>query len=172
MEAYYNDAKTCILVVLEDGATEEFTVEEFIDTYGEDALPDSGSPVYKHEPPSPRIYWNAAIDLINAWSEYQAKKKLYINATHAETINRVRHVVVKNYDGNIRKVADHRNQLSEEVDNQLARFEDICAGFDVEPVNRVWLYRNLTEARQYASLREKCRRRLTRVRPAVALSKI
>lgn len=39
MEAYYNDARSGIIVVLADGEAEEFTIEEFVAYYGEEALP-------------------------------------------------------------------------------------------------------------------------------------
>ena len=159
------------MVILEDGATEVFPIEEFIKTYGADALPNGG-PFYKHEPPSSRIYWNAAIDLINAWSDYQAKKKLYINATHPETFFRVAKVVKEKFDGNFQKIANRRDELSREVDCLIDRFEDICSGFDVEPVSRVWLYQHLKDADDYKRLREKCKRRLNRTRPAVSLAKL
>ena len=170
MEAYYNDAKTAILVVLEDGAAEEFTIDEFIATYGEEALPgELPSKVYE---PNPKIYWGAAVDLVNAWSKYQAVKKLQINAMHEETRHKVDKVVQKHYSGSIQKIMNRRYELSEILNEEIEGFSNICSVFDVEPVNRYWLHDHLRDAKDYASLREKCKRRKNRARPVVALSKI
>ena len=117
-------------------------------------------------------YWRAAENLVNAWSNYQAKKKLYINATHNETRHKVWKVVMDNYDGDVRKLKYHEERLSIEVDDYLERFEMACGYLGIESVSRDWLYRNLRNAKEYDSLRQKCRRRLNSKKPAQSLKEI
>ena len=119
-----------------------------------------------------REYWQLAGELINAWAQYQAKKKLFVNATHEETWHKVWDVIVKNYDGDVRRVRRHEQKLSIQVDIKLNNFDRICGKFKVEPVSRQWLYENLKDSKDYASYRGKCDRRKAFIKPAESLKDI
>ena len=120
-----------------------------------------------------RIYWQYALDVVNKWAKYQAKKKLLINATHEETRHRVQGVVndEKYYGGSVTKIRESRDALSYQLDRLLSEFVDICEFFEVEPVSREWLYDHLEDAKDYASYRGKCQTRLKKPSkyPAVSL---
>lgn len=176
MRVFYPDgANNTVIVQFEDGESEEFAIEEFVECYGEDALPELKENLEFEL--DTEIYWKAAIFLINAWSSYQEKKKLYINATHPETFDSVRDAVYgkkekRYYGGNTNKIKRRRDNLSKEVDEQIEHFENVCSGFDVEPVSRRWLYHHLRSSADYASFRGKCRRRLSKHKPAESLKKL
>ena len=118
------------------------------------------------------LYWLSALDLVNVWARYQAAKKLYINATHDETQHRVWSVVAdeKYYGGSLSRLRRRESNLSSQLDEVLAGFERICHLYEVEAVSREWLYDNLKDARDYASYRGKCQRRVAdHSAPAVSL---
>lgn len=117
-------------------------------------------------------YWEAAIELINAWSAYQAKRKLYLNASDYETHHKVWHIVEKNYGGDMQRLEDHRVELSDKVDLAIDGFGVICRKVNVEPVNREWLFRSLKESRDYKSIREKCSRRMEAKKPPESLKNL
>lgn len=114
-------------------------------------------------------YWQTAVEVVNAWSQYRAKAKLYFNATHEETRNAVWHVIVEKYDGDVRNLEDHEGELSEMVNIRLDSFESVCQKFSVDKISRQWLYDNLKDARDYNLLRQKCLRRLRSDKPAISL---
>ena len=105
-------------------------------------------------------YWKAALIVINDWSEYMGKKKLYINATHEETRHKVAHIIDESFGGSLGKLKSRENELSENVNLAVMTFEPICAKYKVAPVSRDWLYHNLKESRDYESIRNKCQNRL------------
>lgn len=121
---------------------------------------------------SHECYWEAAIDLINAWSAYQAKRKLYLNANDYETRHKVWHIVEKNYGGSMRRLESHRVELSGKVDLAIDRFSMVCRKVNVEPVNREWLFRSLKESKDYESIRKKCSRRMEAKKPPESLKNL
>lgn len=140
----------------DDGREPEImTIDEFTATYGEDSLPI----VVEAEVISHEDYWLLAIDLIDAWAKYQAKKKLCINAQHKETAGKVANVVQK-YGGTIEAIGEQRDRLSKIVDERVYMFEQACSFFRISSVDRSWLFNNLREAKDYRNYRRKCRRRL------------
>ena len=116
-----------------------------------------------------RQYWGKALEVVNIWAKYQGVKKLYINATHDETKHRVKKVVDGYYGGRVARVRDHEQELSLAVDRLLNEFATVCNSFGVEKISRDWLYRKLTNSKDYNSYRKKCERRLDKAKPAVSL---
>ena len=114
-------------------------------------------------------YWQLCLDVVNAWAKYQAKKNLYINASHDETRHMVWDVVQKYYDGSLVLLARHEAELSEAVDAAIYRLARASHTYNVEPINREWLYRNLESAKDYKSYREKCKRRQKKRKPIESL---
>ncbi|MDO5452063.1 MAG: hypothetical protein Q4F56_03155 [Candidatus Saccharibacteria bacterium] len=119
-------------------------------------------------------YWYAAVDVINAWSKYQSVKKLYVNATHGETRHRVWSVVAskKYYNGSVQRVSNREKELFYLVQAALGEFKTICQFYGVEPVDLDWLYDHLKESKDYASYRNKCKRRAIQCKPAVSLKEL
>ncbi len=105
-------------------------------------------------------YWKAALNVINDWSAYNGKKKLYINATHEETKHKVASVIEKSFNGSLGNLKSRENELSENVNLAIMTFEPICSKYGIKPVNRDWLYHNLKESRDYESIRKKCQRKM------------
>ena len=110
-------------------------------------------------------YWTLALDLINVWASYQSKKKLYINATTQETQHKVWDVIVKTYNGDLRRLARHRDELSEKVDEALFDFRESCVRHGMPVITRKWLSTHLQDSRSYSAVRQKCRRRLEAEKP-------
>ena len=114
-------------------------------------------------------YWEAALTLVNAWSSYQAKKKLEINASYQETEFKVAEVVKKHFGVKKSRVHDRVKALSSNVDSALSSFAIECRKYKFEPVSRDQLYHRLTKSREYASLRGKIKRRMARNKPPESL---
>lgn len=119
-----------------------------------------------------REYWETAIELINAWSAYQAKRKLYLNASDYETRHKVWHIVEKSYGGSMRWLESHRVELSDKVDLAIDGFSVICRKVGVEPVNREWLFQSLKESKDYKNIRRKCSRRMEAKKPPESLKNL
>ena len=117
-------------------------------------------------------FWTAALALLNTWSEYRSKAKLYFNATHDETRPAVWQVIVKSYNGSLDRLLDHEGELSELVNFKLKTFNDLCDLFEVDTVSRQWLYDNLKDKDDYGPLRSKIKRRLASNRPAQSLREL
>ena len=117
-------------------------------------------------------YWEAALALVNAWSSYQAKKKLEINSSYPETDHKVAPVVDRYFGGNKAKLRDRVRELSEQVDLTLADFVIECQRYGVESVSRDWLYHTLADDKAYASLRGKIKRRMGNNKPPVSLKNL
>ena len=111
-------------------------------------------------------FWTAALALLNTWSEYRSKAKLYFNATHDETRPAVWPVIVKSYNGNLDQLLDHEGELSELVNFKLKTFNDLCDMFEVDTISRQWLYDNLKDRYDYGPLRSKLKRRIKGNNPA------
>lgn len=115
-----------------------------------------------------RPYWQVQLELVNAWANYQKVKHLLINASYDET----RHVVapvVKKYWSNNKVLKKRVDDRSAEVDVAIQKANLVASRFDIEPVSRDWLYRNLEDASDYSSYRGKIKRRLARNKPAKSL---
>lgn len=108
---------------------------------------------------SAKLYWYKAIELIYAWAKYQRKKKLWANATSKETYHKVKYIIDNFYGGDIKRLVRHKNALSDDVDDKVKSFNEVCAVQGVKPINREWLFHNLKESKDYDSLRKKCTRR-------------
>ena len=121
------------------------------------------------EPSLEELYWSEALALIATWADYQAKKKLFINATHAETSHKVSHVIAKYYNGGLEGVSRCKKELSLKVDESLEKFKKISEALGLEPVSRDWLYHNLKNSSDYESLKRKCRRRFLAAKPPESL---
>ena len=117
-------------------------------------------------------FWTAALALLNTWSEYRSKAKLYFNATHDETRRAVWDVIVKSYGGSVDRLLDHEGELSELVNFKLKTFNDLCDMFEVDTVSRQWLYDNLKDKNDYGPLRDKIKRRLSKNKPAQSLREL
>ena len=119
-------------------------------------------------------YWRTATKVIDAWSTYQGVKKLYVNATHEETRHRVWPVVAseKYYKGSVQRVSNREKELFYLVQAALGEFKTICQFYGVEPVDLDWLYDHLKESKDYASYRNKCKRRAIQCKPAVSLKEL
>ena len=118
--------------------------------------------------PDPTQYWTAALTVVNAWSRYQAAKKMEINARYKETEHKVKEVVSSYWEGK-KDLQSSVLARSERVDEVLKYFAAICDKYGVEPVSRNWLYQNLHDAAEYASLREKISRRLDKAKAPQSL---
>ena len=118
------------------------------------------------------VFWTAALALLNTWSEYRSKAKLYFNATHDETRRAVWDVIVKSYGGSVDRLLDHEGELSELVNFKLKTFNDLCDMFEVDTVSRQWLYDNLKDKNDYGPLRDKIKRRLSKNKPAQSLREL
>lgn len=110
-------------------------------------------------------YWETALTLVNAWSSYQAKKRLEINASYKETEFKVAKVVEKHFGGEKSRVHDRVQELSRDVDSALSSFAIECRKYKLEPITRDQLYQRLTKSREYSSLRGKIKRRMARNKP-------
>ena len=118
------------------------------------------------------VFWTAALALLNTWSEYRTKAKLYFNATHDETRPAVWQVIIDSYNGNLDRLLDHEGELSELVNFKLKTFNDLCDMFKVDTVSRQWLYDNLKDKDDYGPLRGKIKRRLDKNKPAQSLREL
>ena len=118
--------------------------------------------------PDPTQYWTAALTVVNAWSKYQTAKKLETNARYKETEHKVKGVV-SSYWGSKKDLQSSVLTRSERVDEVLKYFAAICDKYGVEPVSRNWLYQNLRDAAEYASLRKKISRRLDKAKAPQSL---
>lgn len=116
-----------------------------------------------------RLYWEQALNVVNSWSAYNGKKKLYINATHSETENKVRHVLNKSFAGNPSKVADRRDQLKLILAKDLATFTDICQDFKMPVITENWCFNNIPNGKVAASLRGKINRLIAKNEPMRSL---
>ncbi|MBQ3352829.1 hypothetical protein IJG89_00545 [Candidatus Saccharibacteria bacterium] len=119
----------------------------------------------------PTPYWEACLNLVNAWADYQKVKKLLINAQFDETEHKVR-PVVDGYWGDINKLQCSVDERSQLVDSALRCHELLCSRYGVEPVSRDWLYHRLLGAKDYASYRGKIQRRKARYKEPVSLKKL
>ena len=117
-------------------------------------------------------YWSTALALINAWSEYQAKRKLYINATCAATSHKVLDIINKHYKGNLQLLKNEMRKLYANVDRMLTVFRYCCEKFHLDTVDTMWLRRNLMQSSEYKSLRGKCQRRMNAGKAPVSLREI
>lgn len=144
---------------------------EFDDDYGIEEFDDERT--YRTEVVVDVVaFWTAALALLNTWSEYRSKAKLYFNATHDETRPAVWPVIVKSYNGNLDRLLDHEGELSELVNFKLKTFNDLCDLFEVDTVSRQWLYDNLKDKDDYGPLRSKIKRRLASNKPAQSLREL
>ena len=114
-------------------------------------------------------FWEAMLDLVNAWSRYQAVKKIEINATYAETEHKVAGVVGEYWAGSPKKLRETVEQRSGKVEMELKRSELMCSRFRVDPVTREWLHDHLLDGGDYASYRGKINRRKKKNAPAKSL---
>ena len=79
MRAFYSDVTDDVIIVqLEDGESQEFTIEEFIECYGEDALPLTAEE--KRRLDILHCYYNAAEYMCKMSGEYASANKMQINA--------------------------------------------------------------------------------------------
>lgn len=92
-------------------------------------------------------YWQFMLEIVNLWMQYQAAKKLYINATHEETKFKVMGVVNQYYGGSIAKVFDAERGLSNSLDRKLERFGRYCDKLGIKPMTRDWLYHNIPNSK-------------------------
>lgn len=118
------------------------------------------------------LYWEVALELINAWSTYNKNKKLYVNATHKETEHRVAHVTSEYYGDNPELIRKSEKKWSKEVDKTLQTFTDICNDHHISTVTRHWLYENIPNGNKAASYRKKIKRRKDKNAPIVPLAKL
>ena len=118
------------------------------------------------------VFWRAALALLNTWSEYRSKVKLYVNATHEETRHAVWHVISQSYGGSLDRLLDHEGELSELVNFKLSCFNELCDQFEVDTVSRQWLYDKLKDSQDYGKLRAKIKRRMEANRPAESLREL
>lgn len=152
--------------------------KEFVDvkancaTGGAVSSSGSGDP-QRESTPSALVteYWQAALDLVDAWASYQRAKKAEINSSYSETRFKVSGVIDE-YWGGDSKLHKSVNSRSSLVDMSLESFFHQCARVGVDPVTRDWLYHNLRESRDYERYRGKIKRRLARTRPAVSLREL
>ena len=118
------------------------------------------------------IYWKRALEVVNAWSKYQAKKKLFQDANNPETAHRVREVVEKYYGGDAERISFSVNKTRNQFRQALRDFQGTCKVSEVEAIDVAWLEEHVTNAKAAGSLRGKIKRRLNKKAPIVALSEI
>lgn len=154
-----SDDKTHITVV-DNGKSEHYSTEVFAAMYGSDAdtlvKPSEGAAAIMTEYPD---YWGAAIALINAWSEYQWKRKLHINVTCGTTNQRVLDTIDKYYGGKLQLLEKDVRNLYADVCKKIIIFQHYCEKYQLATVDTMWLRENLTRDNEYRSLRGKCQRR-------------
>lgn len=168
MKVYLSDDKDTVVVFFEDREDPDwYSVEEFIAAYGEEALPESKVDDLQNE--SFAEYWDAAIELVNAWANYQAKRKLYVNATCDETVHRVADVIAKSYDNDLRRLKRQAAKFFTLVDEGLDIFRYYCRVYGMEPVDIMWLRTHLFDKKDYRRVRDKCKRRKAANKSPVSL---
>lgn len=171
MKVYLSDGKDTVVVFFEDREEPDwYSVEEFIAAYGEEALPEPKIDDLQNE--SFAEYWSAAIELINAWANYQAKRKLYANAICEETTHRVADVIAKNYDNDLQRLKRQTTKFFVLVDENLGIFRYNCRVYGVESVDMEWLKVHLFDKKDYRRVRDKCKRRKAANKPPVSLHEL
>lgn len=120
----------------------------------------------------PTAYWKGAAALVDAWANYQSVKKLLINATHDETRHKVQRIVDQYYGKSICRVREAEQERSQRVEQELHEFARLCERYEVEEVDRDWLFHKLRENKHYDSYRRKIKRRLAGWKPAQSLRDI
>ena len=169
MKAYLSDDNATVVVFIEgEEEPEWYTTEEFVNMYGEDALPKKKTQE-ELDAESYAEYWDAAIELVNAWAKYQAKRKLFANYMNEETRHRVEHVVVKSYGNDPNRLKRHTRRLYLLVQEALEVFWYHCRIYGIEPISMMWLRMHLLEDKNYKSLREKCRRKMKASKQPISL---
>lgn len=144
-----------------NGDFESYSVDEFAEMYGEDCLEIAEDKA----PDQPDIdsfleYWQIAITLVNTWAKYQAKRKLFANATCSETCHTVQSVIDRCYRGNVDNLEKHVKSLYHEVEKFLGIFMYYCRLHKVEPIGIIWLNGHLVQNRDYKKIRENCKRKM------------
>lgn len=118
---------------------------------------------------SSRLYWFFSKEIIDLWSQYNSKKKLYIAATHSETYFKIKDIVDKYYGGDANRIKKAENMLSIELDGKLERFEKYCSKLGIESVSRDWLYRNVVDGKAAAKYRGKINRKAYKSAPVKSI---
>lgn len=114
-------------------------------------------------------YWEMALYIVNLWSGYRGRCKLYNTASNERTKHRVRNVLDKYYKGNLDVLMRATNQDAQELQWALESFADICAKVYVKSIDWGWLESHITDGKDAASYRGKIQRRLAKVKTPVSL---
>ncbi len=105
-------------------------------------------------------YWDLALVIINLWSSYQGRCRLYNTASNPNTRFRVVNVIRKYYKGSMSELMKFINQDAEELKQLIEEFEDLCIKFNVEKIGRGWLDTHITDGKIAASYRGKIQTKL------------
>ena len=71
-------------------------------------------------------YWSSIVDLINAWSAYISKEKIWWNLNDPNTRGSVWHVIEKYYDGRVWKLERQKEDLYAKLISELKRHREMC----------------------------------------------
>lgn len=170
MKAILSDDRTMVNTEV-NGCFISYPVDEFIAMYGEDSPPESQ---LANQPDIDSFleYWEAAINLVNAWAAYQAKRKLFANASCGATRHRVQLVIDGHYGGNLDNLEKAIMRLYADVEKCLGIFAYYCRLHKLEPIGITWLRRHLLEGKNYKAIRDKCRRKMSSGKEPVSLNEL
>lgn len=123
-------------------------------------VPDDTTAAMLREIRKPELYWKYALELVEAWVNYQTKRKLVLNAP------KIRLPL------DVESLKETRDQLLMAVEAEIAKFRIICNNFSVEPVSFSWLESYLTECTAYKRAKVSIRKQQERGTTPVALAEI
>lgn len=157
MKTCLSDSGISINVPYGDGEVDFLTKEEFISRYGEENLPEENI-CGGFDAESYLEYWCAAADLIEAWIEYQKKRKLFATALNEETKHRVQSVVDDYYRGDIDRLKKHTQALNRKFYEKLAVYIEYCRKNNVD-FSEPHL-KSCTMQKDYTALSKGCEERM------------
>lgn len=143
----------------ETGEQLQFKIEEGDDlrTWGDELVPDCEKAV---DEALSEEYWKAALMVIDFWSKYQGRCKLYNTASNPNTKFRVMNVIRKYYNSNINELMRDITQDEQELRRLLEVLDDLCLEANVESIGRGWLDTHVTDGKIAASYRGKIQTKL------------
>ncbi|MBR0460983.1 hypothetical protein IJI91_03325 [Candidatus Saccharibacteria bacterium] len=153
----------------EVGEQLQFKIEEADDqrTWSDELVPDCEK-IVNADALSAK-YWNTALTVIDFWSKYQGRCKLYNTASNPNTKFRVMNVIRKYYNSNINELMRDITQDEQELRRLLEVLDDLCLEANVESISRGWLDTHVTDGKTAASYRGKIKTRIKNLAEPVSL---